>query len=418
MFDLYTRSAIGETLAMIFIPMTLINLWLTLHGATKNWIFVVIGFTGILQSHIISSLILIVTSVIMILFFYKNNFKIIAKIFVFIALLNAWFYVPFIDFYNQINFHMQTNTNNLHSMSIESFNIDNFVSLQFLCGFVSIFITIAFILYRIYMKKLFDKDFTIALMIYLLSLIAATKLFPWSLIESSEIFGKAFGVLQFPYRFITFTSLAFTFCLLKILIYVYERHIKSIWFIPVCCGMITISNLLFVYPLNDYNPSNVPIYHIPYNWSAKFYKYHYKESAKLGYKDYLYADIDYSDFIYISSTSDFEIGESKMKFDDIQPKVNDFQKKGMTINFTAQVDKPTRFLLPLFYYPGYEAHSSDGTKLLVSESDNLHRMQIDVLTGKTYVTVEYIGKTLWRIVDWISAVSLFLFIFQIYREAV
>ena len=108
----------------------------------------------------------------------------------------------------------------------------------------------------------------------------------------------------------------------------------------------------------------------------------------------------------------------KLFLDDIKPAENviDFNKTGMTINFTADVDKPTTFKLPLFYYPGYKAFTSEGESLNLKDSgDNFHRIQVEVPAGQTHVTVKYYDKPLWRIANWISLISLIVFIINVLR---
>ena len=53
--NILSRGDLGETLALIFWPLVIAGLYHVIMGEQKKWYYLVIGFTGILQSHILSA---------------------------------------------------------------------------------------------------------------------------------------------------------------------------------------------------------------------------------------------------------------------------------------------------------------------------------------------------------------------------
>ncbi len=51
----YTRSAYGEFLAMMFLPLVIYGFYEVFFGDGQKWAFLTIGLTGVLQSHIITA---------------------------------------------------------------------------------------------------------------------------------------------------------------------------------------------------------------------------------------------------------------------------------------------------------------------------------------------------------------------------
>lgn len=54
LIDLYTRAAVGEAMAMIFFPLVMWGMYEIFLGDIRKWYLAALGFTGILQSHVLS----------------------------------------------------------------------------------------------------------------------------------------------------------------------------------------------------------------------------------------------------------------------------------------------------------------------------------------------------------------------------
>lgn len=103
--DLYVRNAVGESLAMTFFPLLVCGLYMVFTRQTDEkeydrlWIPMVIGFSGIIQSHVLSCLMSGLFVLLACVFFWRRvmrgkTFLVLAKTVIYTALLNAWFLVP------------------------------------------------------------------------------------------------------------------------------------------------------------------------------------------------------------------------------------------------------------------------------------------------------------------------------------
>lgn len=105
LIDIYTRASVGEYLALIFLPLCLCALVSLTRGETKrSWKVLALGFSGLLQSHILSFVLMTVAAAVFCLCHWRAFVKreaqwgVIKAILVTVA-LNLWFLVPFLEAY-------------------------------------------------------------------------------------------------------------------------------------------------------------------------------------------------------------------------------------------------------------------------------------------------------------------------------
>ncbi|MDR2481427.1 MAG: hypothetical protein LBD07_03930 [Spirochaetaceae bacterium] len=114
LIDMNLRAAVGESLGMIFVPLTIAGIYGIFYEKDENgkrkWLTLAIAMSCILQSHVITFLL---TSVFIAFFLIVNvrriNKQIIAaisKAAVVCILLNLWFIIPFISYYKYIRHTM------------------------------------------------------------------------------------------------------------------------------------------------------------------------------------------------------------------------------------------------------------------------------------------------------------------------
>ena len=419
LIDIYSRSAISEALAMVFLPLAIISLWLMFQRSPRYWSSAVLGFTGVLQSHIISSAMLAGVSIIIVLLSLKqlkNRAVLLAagKSAIFITLFNIWFYLPFCDLYNKIHFHMQDDSKsgyNGYNISDIVFKINDIYSILIFCGLLTLIIISAFIVHFMIKKFYVPRTFWIMLAISLIAMAIMFSASFWKVIEATPILSSAFKVVQFHYRFMILGSITFSCCVSWILIKTFSNR----WILCLCCFAIASVNMIFLLKSNSQSEA---INGAVVDWSIhkmtmadidnlKFNSY------KAGYMDYIYSDITWDDIFVDANGKPDTDKPSKIPFNKIEPAefVTNFQKIGMSIKFTAHINEPMSFKLPLFYYPGYEAVNADGTALAITSVDK-HILQVDLPTGENTVTVYYAGKFIWRVAEFISLMSLIIFTIQ------
>jgi hypothetical protein len=70
--NIYLRHAIGEAQAMVFIPLVMLGIYEIVYNDHKKWHILVIGFTGVLQSHVVSTFLVVCFLIFFLLFSAKN----------------------------------------------------------------------------------------------------------------------------------------------------------------------------------------------------------------------------------------------------------------------------------------------------------------------------------------------------------
>ncbi|MBR3683854.1 MAG: hypothetical protein IKL78_03145 [Lachnospiraceae bacterium] len=110
--NLYARAALGEALAMAFLPLMIAGLYHVIIGQKKYWWMLAIGLTGLLESHILSAFLGILLCVIAGIIYIvplcreKRIFTIL-KAAGLTILLNLGFIVPFLYYYMNGNLYDQ-----------------------------------------------------------------------------------------------------------------------------------------------------------------------------------------------------------------------------------------------------------------------------------------------------------------------
>ena len=110
--SIFRAGSISQTLAMIFWPLIIAHFYnLIVKNEQKNH-YLIVGFTGMIQSHILSTMMACVLSLLICIVFYKEiiNKKYyigIIKSAIIVALLNIWFIIPFVFYYFSNNADLQ-----------------------------------------------------------------------------------------------------------------------------------------------------------------------------------------------------------------------------------------------------------------------------------------------------------------------
>ncbi len=101
--NMYTRAAYGEVTAMIFFPLVLYGFYEFFFREERHWVFLTLGITGVVQSHIVSTLLIAIFCVAGGLFWIRQmlvreRFVACVKAVGASVLLNLWFLLPLIQY--------------------------------------------------------------------------------------------------------------------------------------------------------------------------------------------------------------------------------------------------------------------------------------------------------------------------------
>ena len=411
--NIYLRSACGEALAMAFFPLIIYGMYEIFFGDEKNWKFAAAGFTCILQSHILSTLITVFFTIIFILIFIrivkqKTRLKALVKTGFWVLAINLWFIIPFLQFY----FHENLNLGaliwaNLHEQSAYLSQILAVFAhgtgrsqplgiiqdeMSFAIGFPLIsgsFLFIYSLNYRNYISR--PKYFNMGcffLVLGLFCIMASSNIFPW---QSLSKFIPALNIIQFVWRFLAFAAISLAIAAGSGIILI-AKNIEQRKYMLII--IISISVLCASYYLTSY--MNNPVY---------LRKSDALDSmSALGGGEYL-----------PSNTNTGEIKEKNSTFVlNNNASVLNYVKNGTNIflNYSSTEPQANDYIeVPLLYYSGYQALWNNSSRLKTEKGNNnsLRILLPDESEGS--LTIKYRGFLIWDIANIVSCLAFLLFVY-------
>lgn len=244
LIDIYIRSSVGEYAAMIFIPLIAYGMYRIYMedtdsaGFSKNWIIPVIGFSGIINCHILTCEMVGAFTILLCLVrfrktFEKKRFIVLLKTVVYSCIVSAGFLVPFVQYFikggivatdvdrypagvQQYGAYLTQIFEPFTTYSGLSPDIDSPiagampVNVGAALGFGAV--VLVYVLVMGYVK---DKKERAAAWISLafagVSVWLSTCLFPWNMIKSmSSRLGGLFS--NYPWRFLSIASIMLVIC--------------------------------------------------------------------------------------------------------------------------------------------------------------------------------------------------------------
>lgn len=259
----YYRSAIGEFTALSFLPLALYGLYAVLYGSKKDWMYLVAGATGVLQSHILTSEMTVLLAGILCVVGIRRLFgrekRVIQLLYAAVTtlLLNLWMLGPMLLMMGQLGlsvFDRPASVQNWLDMpdgfgylfTVGSLN----ASRPYPVGWISLFALGFYLLYRI-THKIDEKNEMrcrvgdIFAWLSVVFTIATTSYFPWAIVEKIPVLGTMMGSIQFPYRCLALAQVCFAAlaALTLLLWFPQKKALLPAGVLTVC--VVAVSTLLF-----------------------------------------------------------------------------------------------------------------------------------------------------------------------------
>ncbi len=436
-YDLYQRGAVGEYTAMTFLPLIAVGLWKIYtspddKNLRKMWVMPVIGFWGVIQSHVLSTEIYGAFTVLLCLIMFKKTFKkdrfiVLLKIVLISAVLNANYLLPFLECFMLDNLYIKHDSYvevliGMPITHIFKFYTGKSSSSYYIVdgglGCTSIIVIIMLVYAGV--KKYFSEDsrrkLWITGIISLVSVILASSIIPWMKMTnfldagtSNETVSKlmhavsrVFKTVQFPVRYVTVG--AFVFIMFTCIVIFCKKNDKVL---KAATGLIfAITVVQFV-------------------WLSAV-------MMKNGNLDTRYA-ISPTDKDFTFNLGGFEY--MPLRDDDGIPYMNMLMENEECQTTNAEISNYSKYLtninvhiktgaastgmveFPLLYYRGYKAVDvNTGEELLVYNSTSSARLSVIVPADyDSDVKVYYAGKTTWHIAEVVSAMMmLFIILYSAY----
>ena len=402
--DIFQRGALGEAMSFTFIPIVFYGLYEIIKGDYRKWYIIAIGFSLLIYTHLLSTLLTFVTILIFIVIYNKDFVKHPKRFFYLILagivtiLMSSSFLLPFIEQINSTNFHIDLVKLDTHSRldfytflkSVFNPHLTNF-RLVFLPHIGGLLVAFLFLRFFIKEKSPNIKSVDIGVCIGLVYLILPLKIIPWDIYPL-----KLLSIIQFPWRFFEFSTLFFAIAGGYYLSYFIKREkYSSIQFSTV---VLTIGFLIIT---SGYIYKEVKGYYNP--------KIEITKMTLDNYRDY-FGNAEY----FPLKLESIEILKNRGNNIIVTNNgtISNIERDNGLINFSININNiKSKAELPLIYYKGYTARIKD-KEVEVHES-SIGLVEISVNESGN-VTVQFSGTFLQKYSIYISLLSFLLLLVYIY----
>lgn len=382
MTDLYYRSAVGECLALIFLPLVIAGMLLLLRGETRRWGVLALGMTGLMLSHIITSALTVVglTVAVVVHLLIKRDGKALlpalSKAVGLTLVLTAFFTLPFIEQYLLSPV--------LGDQGLLGSIVDWAVSLPELIlakpgphgDFVpppgmGVALTIIAVLGVVSPSE--DRTIRWLCGVALGIMLCATEIFPWRLAADY------FQMIQFPWRLYIFATVLIALASGQVL---YSLRTSS-------AQRKVITAILMIVMVVSFG-ANV----------------HYRLTT-VGTVDHNHYPNFPGGAEYLPMGSDYGVVTNVMVTSEIEMKRSDYNRYSTTLPAGGSYE------LPLVYYPGYQAEM-DGQPLAVDVSE---RMLVSVTCeGAGALQISYTGTPLRQVSFLLTGGGVIVLLVSVWRR--
>ena len=407
--DIYTRQALGEALAMCFLPLVFFGFYEIYVGEKDRWGYLVLGLTGVISSHVLTTMMVSFLSgvffVLLLPWLWKNHrlrrITSLIKAGILTALLNLYFLIPLADSYLHEDFNLLQDAGDIISVNASGVYLSQLFGIFYtgdskapskaygqtngeMVLSIGLLLTAAlfaflWILVAHRAKPAQKKALTLgklsmfgAVVCLFLSLWIA----PWQGIAQVPILNKLKSV-QMIWRFLTLASL---FC-------------------SVVLGCV----LLF---LEDQKPKwKKTIYGLAVGaaFACSFY-YMDSLSENKSYYDRTLVNECGDDALYLRRSADVDMEGTRTVRSSVEgTEISGYERRETAVRFSYALPEGTQEAVlsaPLYYFTGYTA-ALDGEPVEVTESDQgLVSVAVTKSTGT--VSFLYTPKRSWTAAGWLS----------------
>ena len=366
--NMLSRGDLGEILALVFWPMVIAGLYHIVMGDRKKWYFLVIGFSGALQSHILSvTYVAAVCAVTVLLYCVRiakeKRYIELLKAAVLTILLNLWYVAPFLYYYYNEELDKEVlRWSGYYEQSINLSNMTQSLSLYnkqyFSLGLALLGCLGIGVIYLLCEKRgrVSEADgYTLYLFVLGgIFVFLTTGYFPSRALMANDFFRNIATMLQFPWRFLGPASACFLFvgaaCLDR------SEFLKP--YRNVIAAMLVGLNLLVIITVPTDNN------HVPYKDA--------QSAASKGHETKLGTSVGlfYPHEWRLMDATDDKLTTSVVLSDIGDVSVRDYKKEGTkaAVSYTA-VSAEAYIELPLQNYLGYRAQDETGQPVKIERGD-------------------------------------------------
>lgn len=406
--DVFTRAAVGEMQAFIFVPLAFLGLHSIINEKGKYWYFLPIGLSAVLMSHLITSVMtaffLLVYALLHCVKLVKNPKKILGIVLcaVVFAALSASFLLPLLEQLADTKFlstdgssatvfgTLEQRSMTLRQLfSLFNFSVTNDPWIPNGIGYLPL-ILVVFRLFVLRKVKFCKGDVFFLTANFCLFMICG--LFPWE----NEQLQKLVGTIQFPWRIMLFATLFLALAAAE-----YSTHLEK-EDVRVFASIVCIAGIC------AFGSVYIPRYNVYASYEKSGYEVVYYKDKNIGY------NIGTGEYLPTGTNRNQLYLRGQIIRSDGANTVFTQEKNGdMYIPIKYGEKTGTYLDLPLIKYKGYTAtftgESGKTTELTPYYGDNnVLRLYLNDITEDGTVHVTYSGTATQHISFIISAISVIL----------
>lgn len=420
-YKTWHTSSWGECFGILLLPIILYGFWRVFTQDTReesykrSWIPLTIGFSLLLQSHLLTGEITGFFTILLCIILWKkvfrrNTFVVLAKTVIYSILLSAWFLVPFIDYMATGDFVIHhVSGRNIQSRGLYLAHLffswyiegDNVffekngmadtaplgVGIVLVVGLLSL----CYLCFQGKLEKRKKEEIglvKITAWFSVLAMLLSLSLFPWDRIQNlNGITAKLVSTIQFPNRFLTIANVCLTVVAGFVAKYVMEqrkRLLSLYWF----GGMFLLLAMGSLYLVEDI---------IDTSSTQRIYN---EEGMGTGYiagGEYLPYGADASRFLYHDP-----IGTGNIE-------VSDYAKRslGAEAYIVNQGANSEEVAFSLLYYKGYHARNADNGEEMNCRAGENFEVTVDIpaeFAGRVQIYFE--SPWYWRVGEVVTLLTL------------
>ncbi len=409
LMDIYVRAAVGEYSAMIFLPLIAYAMYRLYHSEEqrkldyKGILLLIIGMTGVLQTHILTTEMVVLVLALYVILNFKVTKQIktiesLALAVVGTVLLNLWFIIPWLDYYLNVPVRITDSAGQVKWIQQNGAYIGQYFAVfQNIFGEANIKVTermnlspglmlmLVFMTAGVLWLKGHASDMTRKLCVVSgITLFAASDMFPWNWLAEHSQLGNMLAEIQFPWRWIGFSCLFLTLllaCVVMDLKSVFSGETAKMGLSCLTAGLICIGAMFFV--SNYYNGANLT---------------YLTDASQL--------DHSYEANEYMRAGSSMDVAAHDVQGTNLQQlKLISHNGTSVKVYCKTGSDASGEVILPVFNYKGYVLRNSEGEICEIHDSGN-KEVAFTVpanYDGKYYLTFEF--PWYWRLGDIVSLCS-------------
>lgn len=390
LLNIFIRGALGEILAMTFVPLVLYAIYRILVKHEDCFIFLGISFSLLVQSHLISSLlygIFFFCMIVVFLIMNRKDFSLIKKTIITIIkstiialLLCAWYLLPMFEQMHSQTFWLSVNSqyNNINTTIQPISDLIRSSSYKFIPG-IGIVLVLFNILYLLVKK---NKYITIIIIYILFMYLIIFGLIP----------GTILNVVQFYFRFYIVIFPLSIIVMLYVLSGLKHKNILIVFSILILFTNAVVTNIKMMNDGEYYLSNNATINEVN---SITSYKYNL---------DYNHDELGGAEYLPYTEYMDYNNDLLAIKYIDKNKQMIDYiyeyDRHFSSIEFICDNEDELELLLPLSYYKGYKAYEMiDGVykKIDISINEKYKLIVVSSTSGRHKYKVIYENTTIQQV---------------------